>query len=256
MKTGFTITSNNAVPIWFLSSLALILPSSARAQQTYTYQYQPATYYYQSGYSQPVTGYTYQYQQPAYTYQYVQPRYTYYYPQQQTYTYQYQQAAQPTTYTYQYAQPAPAQTAPAQTTQPAQPTAQPAQAAQTTQTAQTSQTSQTTEAAQPAPAAPAGDPYGFTAWLNATRAQYGLAPVGYDQNLTNWANVNNSHQNSRGLGHFVMGPASRQNSAMGNYASVPSMWMNSPAHRAALLDPTIRWIGIAGMGAYWTFNAY
>lgn len=255
MKTGLTITSNNAVPIWFLSSLALILPTSARAQQTYTYQYQPATYYYQSGYSQPVAGYTYQYQQPAYTYQYAQPRYTYYYPQQ-AYTYQYQQAAQPT-YTYQYAQAAPAQAAPAQAA-PAQ--AAPAQAtqpaAQPAQTAQTAQTTQTTETAQAAPAAPAGDPYGFTAWLNATRAQYGLAPVGYDQNLTNWANVNNSHQNSRGLGHFVMGPASRQNSAMGNYASVPSMWMNSPAHRAALLDPTIRWIGIAGMGAYWTFNAY
>ena len=26
--------------------------------------------------------------------------------------------------------------------------------------------------------------------------------------------------------------------------------------RAALLDPTIRWIGLAGYGAYWTFNAY
>jgi uncharacterized protein YkwD len=32
--------------------------------------------------------------------------------------------------------------------------------------------------------------------------------------------------------------------------------MGSPAHRAALLDPTIQWIGIAAYGAYWTFNAY
>ena len=52
-----------------------------------------------------------------------------------------------------------------------------------------------------------------------------------------------------------MGPARRQNSAMGGYGSIGSMWMDSPAHRAALLDPSIRWIGIAGMGAYWTFNA-
>ena len=103
---------------------------------------------------------------------------------------------------------------------------------------------------------PAGDPYGFTNWLNSTRASYGLPSVGYDPNLTNWASVNNSHQNSRGLGHFVMGPARRQNSAMGHYASIGSMWMASPAHRAALLDPSIRFIGIAGMGAYWTFNAY
>jgi hypothetical protein len=58
------------------------------------------------------------------------------------------------------------------------------------------------------------------------------------------------------MGHHVMGPARRQNSAMGTYPNITSMWMASPAHRAALLDPTIRWIGIAGMGAYWTFNAY
>jgi uncharacterized protein YkwD len=110
--------------------------------------------------------------------------------------------------------------------------------------------------AQPQPvAAPAGDPYGFTAWLNATRASYGLPAVGYDPNLSNWAAMNNSHQASRGLGHYVMGPARRQNSAMGNYSVIGAMWLGSPAHRAALLDPSIRYIGIAGLGAYWTFNA-
>jgi uncharacterized protein YkwD len=106
------------------------------------------------------------------------------------------------------------------------------------------------------PVAPAGDPYGFTNWLNATRASYGLPPVGYDPNQTNWAAANNGQQQALGMGHHVMGPARRQNSAMGNYASIGAMWMNSPAHRAALLDPSIRWIGIAGLGAYWTFNAY
>lgn len=100
-----------------------------------------------------------------------------------------------------------------------------------------------------------GDPYGFTAWLNATRASYGLGAVGYDPNLTNWAAANNSQQAARGMGHYVMGSARRQNSAVGNYASIGAMWMASPAHRAALLDPSIRWIGIAGLGAYWTFNA-
>ncbi len=112
------------------------------------------------------------------------------------------------------------------------------------------------EQPQPQPVyVPAGDPYGFTNWLNSTRASYGLPAVGYDPNLTNWANVNNSHQSSRGMGHYVMGPARRQNSAMGSYGTIGGMWMASPAHRAALLDPTIRFIGIAGMGAYWTFNA-
>ena len=110
--------------------------------------------------------------------------------------------------------------------------------------------------AAPAAAPATGDPYGFTNWLNGVRAQRGLAPVGYDPNLAAWANSNNAQQQARGIGHFVMGPARRQNSAMGHYASIGAMWMASPAHQAALLDPSIRMIGIAGLGAYWTYNAY
>jgi uncharacterized protein YkwD len=117
---------------------------------------------------------------------------------------------------------------------------------------------QPVQAAAPAaaPAATSGDAYGFTAWLNGVRASYGLGAVGYDANLENWAAMNNSQQAARGLGHHVMGPARRQNSAMGAFPGVESMWMASPAHRAALLDPTITFIGIAGAGAWWTFNAY
>jgi uncharacterized protein YkwD len=103
--------------------------------------------------------------------------------------------------------------------------------------------------------AKAQDPWGFTQWLNKTRAGYGLAAVSYDQNLTNWAQQNNSHQQARGLGHYVLGPARRQNSAMGSYGSIGAMWMASPPHRSALLDPTIRFIGIANLGPWWTFNA-
>ena len=112
-----------------------------------------------------------------------------------------------------------------------------------------------TTATAPAPTAPAGDAYGFLSWLNATRAAYGLPAVGYDPNLESWAAANSAQQASRGIGHFVMGPARRQNSAMGGFPGIESMWMASPAHRAALLDPTIQWIGIAAYGAYWTFNA-
>ena len=115
-------------------------------------------------------------------------------------------------------------------------------------------TGQPTHAAQPAVAY--GDPYGFTSWLNGVRAQYGLGPVSYDSDLSAWANMNNAQQNNQGLGHHVMGPARRQNSAMGDAASIGGQWLASPAHAAALLDPSIRVIGIAGMGAYWTFNAY
>lgn len=101
-----------------------------------------------------------------------------------------------------------------------------------------------------------GDYYGFTAWLNGVRAQYGLGAVGHDPNLDAWAAQNNNHQNAYGMGHHVMGPARRQNSGMGASTTVWQMWMASPAHRAALLDPSISWIGIAASGAYWTFNAY
>jgi Cysteine-rich secretory protein family len=103
---------------------------------------------------------------------------------------------------------------------------------------------------------PAGDPYGFTAWLNGVRARSGLGAVGYDPNLSGWAGVNNGQQQARGMGHHVMGPARRQNSGMGDFSTVTQMWMASPAHQAALLDPSITWVGIAGLGAYWTFNAY
>lgn len=106
------------------------------------------------------------------------------------------------------------------------------------------------------PQQPAGDPYGFVNWLNGVRGQYGLGAVGVDPSLSNWAAANNGQQQALGMGHHVMGPARRQNSAMGDFPSVTSMWMASPAHRAALLDPSISWIGIASMGAYWTFNAY
>ena len=98
------------------------------------------------------------------------------------------------------------------------------------------------------------DPYGFTAWLNATRASYGLAAVSYDPNLAACAAVNNQHQAARGMGHYYFGSARRQNSAMGHYATIGAMWMQSTPHRSALLDPSIRFIGIAGLGTYWTWN--
>jgi uncharacterized protein YkwD len=114
-----------------------------------------------------------------------------------------------------------------------------------------------TQAAQPAqPQYSYGDAYGFTAWLNGVRAQNGRGPVGYDPNLEAWAQANNGQQHARGMGHHVMGSARRQNSGMGAAQTVWSMWMASPAHQAALLDPSITMIGIAASGAYWTFNAY
>jgi uncharacterized protein YkwD len=103
-------------------------------------------------------------------------------------------------------------------------------------------------------AASGSDPYGFLNWLNGVRAQYGLAPVGYDPGLAGEAAVNSQQQAAMGLGHFTMGSARRQNSAMGSLSTIGSQWLASPAHRAALLDPSVRWMGLAGAGAYWTLN--
>ena len=122
--------------------------------------------------------------------------------------------------------------------------------------AEANQDSSVTQTTQPTQPVYYGDPYGFTGWLNGVRAQYGLGAVGYDANLEAWASVNNGQQNARGMGHHVMGSARRQNSGMGAAATVWQMWMASPAHAAALLDPTITMIGIAASGSYWTFNAY
>jgi uncharacterized protein YkwD len=107
-----------------------------------------------------------------------------------------------------------------------------------------------------APAVAVADTTGatFTVWLNATRAAYGVAAVAYDPDLEAWGQRNNAQQAARGLGHYVQGPARRQNSAWGSYAQIGAMWLGSSAHRSALLDPSIRFVGLAGWAGYWTFN--
>jgi uncharacterized protein YkwD len=105
------------------------------------------------------------------------------------------------------------------------------------------------------------DPYGFVSWLNRVRAQYGLGAVSYDSNLSAWGAVNDQSQKAYGMGHHVM-PARRQNAGAGRSASIIfPMWLASPGHRAALLDPSITTVGISATpsgnayGYYWTFNA-
>lgn len=227
----FAIAARTALGL----AAVLAVSSHVQAQQSYYY---PSAGANQQGYNLvwPTTGYgvargnVTQYYQPSYAPQYYQYLYA-------------PQYGQPVNVDQTYQVASDTQTADSRPIIPASYTAPVAEA----------------PAAQPAVAAPAasdgGDPYGFLSWLNSVRASYGLGAVGHDANLSSWAAMNNGQQMARGLGHFVMGPARRQNSAMG--AMFPgAMWMASPAHRAALLDPTISWIGIAAAGAYWTFNAY
>lgn len=138
------------------------------------------------------------------------------------------------------------------TTQYATPQCAPPQATTTIQSTQTVATvaTQTTTVA--------GDPYGFLAQLNAQRAARGLAPVAFSYDCYADACQNNRFQRVRGLGHFFMGRARRQNAGMG-YRSASQVligWMNSPGHAAALFDPTIRVAAVAQDGGAWTFSAY
>ena len=97
------------------------------------------------------------------------------------------------------------------------------------------------------------DQWGFTAWLNSTRAAYGLPGVAWDEGMAQAAAVNNQWQVSYGIGHFAMAVARVPNAAMMSYPALLNAWMNSADHRAALLDPNLVHVGIAFAGAYVTF---
>jgi hypothetical protein len=228
--------------------LAVVLAS---VSQVHAQQY----FYYPQSSTQPYQA-RYYYTRPAPTNTQTPGYYYAAQPYQTTYTPQYYQYYYPAQYYGPVANGQTYQTANvSQNLQPSAPSSDTttADGRQVIQTAYTASAEPATT--QPAQAPASSDPYGFMAWLNATRASYGLGAVGYDQNLSNWAAMNNSQQLARGLGHFVMGPARRQNSAAGG-GFPGAMWMASGPHRAALLDPTISWFGIAAAGAYWTFNAY
>lgn len=94
-----------------------------------------------------------------------------------------------------------------------------------------------------------GDPYGFTNWLNGIRGQYGLGAVVWDTNLANAAIINSSY----GYGHIYR-YGRRQNAGQGALQTILLMWMASPAHRAALLDPSITHVGLGQSGNIFTFE--
>jgi Cysteine-rich secretory protein family len=103
---------------------------------------------------------------------------------------------------------------------------------------------------------PATDPYGFAEVVNRYRLAAGVAPLAYDPELSVWAAHNNAKQCHHGLGHHVS-PNCNQNCAWNtpDAESVAQAWMDSPGHRANMLDTTSSRFGIAfGPGPYWTMN--
>ena len=98
----------------------------------------------------------------------------------------------------------------------------------------------------------------FSAWLNATRIMNGRDAIGIELEMIEVSIENNRLQLRKGLGHYYMGNCKRQNSGQGflNIKQAAEKWMGSHYHKDALLDPTIKYIGVAfGMGEYWTFSA-
>lgn len=106
-------------------------------------------------------------------------------------------------------------------------------------------------------AAPADHRGRFVQWLCSYRAQHGLGPVGYSEDLE-WAALHNCRlqAQARVSGHYAPnggwwqvafhGPTSLDQAIQG--------WVASAAHNAALLEPSVSMIGLAVEGVSWTCN--
>ena len=95
-----------------------------------------------------------------------------------------------------------------------------------------------------------GDRWGIVGWLNAVRGSRGLGGVVWDEEVAIWA-VENSR---RGFGHVVRFGGWRQNVGMGALPTVQAMWLSSPAHASALLDPWVTRVGLGYANGVWTLN--
>lgn len=92
---------------------------------------------------------------------------------------------------------------------------------------------------------------GIVAQINQLRASRGLGPVSWDGGLASEATRNSQI----GFGHAYMGSARRQNSAISSSPSQAfGQWMGSPAHLAAMLDPSVSRVGLGNVGGTYTLN--
>lgn len=97
----------------------------------------------------------------------------------------------------------------------------------------------------------------IVAWTNAQRTHFGLAPLAVDPSLIHSARYHAAWMtNSRSLVHTSAHVA--ENIAMGQptTSQVVGDWMNSPGHRANILNPSYTRIGAAAYTApdgtvYW-----
>lgn len=90
----------------------------------------------------------------------------------------------------------------------------------------------------------------FVDWINRVRASRGLRAVVWSPVLAADAIINSS----RGFGHSFMGRARRQNAGWGALPTVQQMWLASPAHLDAILDPSATEVGLGQAGSIITLN--
>ena len=99
----------------------------------------------------------------------------------------------------------------------------------------------------------------FMSWLNGVRERSGLKAIGINADSRNVSIQNNNSQSrSNSIGHFNLPRAGVQNSAMRNSNSVEAleaMWWNSGAHRANLMNPSIKNGSVVCSGVWCTFTA-
>jgi len=82
------------------------------------------------------------------------------------------------------------------------------------------------------------DPTGFTQRLNDIRAARGLPDVAFDPGLVDTARSNNTHQRTRGLGHWVTGGLAQvAGVGFNTVESILSGWTFSPGHAAIIYSP-------------------
>lgn len=102
------------------------------------------------------------------------------------------------------------------------------------------------------------DPWGFLSALNSTRAQHGLAALRYDANLSQWAADNCRIMTSvKVSGHYSLGDRSFWQVALYGAVDAPTavlVFMGSPSHRNALLQPGVTIAGVWFDGSSWTAN--
>jgi uncharacterized protein YkwD len=102
-----------------------------------------------------------------------------------------------------------------------------------------------------------GDARGLLDAINKARREHGLGDVSLSDVLTGYAEANDRANNASGeLDHHFPSTPAAEITGWASDGMTPEdavdMWLNSPGHRAILLDPAMTQVGVSLMGAFAT----